>query len=53
MVLFIILSIAALMGIRNGIAKKIKTWIVSSATVLILIAMISFVYLYLYSKNPY
>ena len=53
MILFIILTIAAFIGIGYGIVKKNKILVVASVIVLIFIAIILLVYSYLYAKNPY
>lgn len=53
MALGIILIVASLAGLIYGRMKKNKTLMVSSAIVLIAIAIIWIAYSYLYSLNPY
>lgn len=53
MLLFIILTIAAFIGIGYGIVQNKKTLIVASVIMLIFIVIILLVYSYLYAKTPY
>jgi hypothetical protein len=53
MLLFIVLTIAAFIGIVYGIVKKNKTSVVVSVVSLVVIVIILLVYSYLYSLNPY
>lgn len=53
MLLFIILSTIAFIGIIYGIVKKNKTFVMSSVILLIIIALILLIYSYLYAQNPY
>lgn len=53
MVLVIVLTVAAIIGIIYGIVKKSKPSIVGSASLLVFIIISLLVYAYLYSKNPY
>lgn len=53
MALGISLIAASLIGLIYGIVKKNKSVIISSVIALIVIAIIYFVYSYLYSLTPY
>ncbi|WP_373470798.1 hypothetical protein [Carnobacterium alterfunditum] len=53
MIPFIILTIAAIIGIVYGSVKQSKLMIIGSAALLVFIIIFLLVYTYLYSENPY